>query len=84
MIEGIFIEGLIFSVMALGILISFRLLNLADLTCDGSVATGAAVAAICIVNGIPIPISMMFAFLSPVLILLLFSFFSFLDQKSQI
>ena len=67
MIEGIFIEGLIFSVMALGILISFRLLNLADLTCDGSVATGAAVAAICIVNGIPIPISMMFAFLSGVL-----------------
>lgn len=67
MIEGIFIEGLIFSVMALGILISFRLLNLADLTCDGSVATGAAVAAISIVNGIPIPIAMMFAFLSGVL-----------------
>ena len=43
MIEGIFVEGLIFSVMALGILISYRILDIADLTCDGSVATGAAV-----------------------------------------
>ena len=34
MIEGIFVEGLIFSIMALGILISFRLLDLADLTCE--------------------------------------------------
>ena len=67
MIEGIFIEGLIFSVMALGILISFRLLDLADLTCDGSVATGAAVAAVAIVNGIPIPVAMLLAFFAGVL-----------------
>ena len=67
MIEGIFIEGLIFSIMALGILISFRLLNLADLTCDGSVSTGAAVAAIMIVNGVAIPVAMLFAFLAGVL-----------------
>lgn len=67
MIEGIFIEGLIFSVMALGILISFRLLDLADLTCDGSIATGAAVAAVAIVNGIPIPVAMLLAFFAGVL-----------------
>ena len=67
MIEGIFVEGLIFSVMALGILISYRILDLADLTCDGSVATGAAVAAICITNGWGIPSAMILAFLAGVL-----------------
>ncbi|MGN0907097.1 MAG: ABC transporter permease [Bullifex sp.] len=67
MIEGIFIEGLIFSIMALGILISFRLLDLADLTCDGSVATGAAVAAISITSGLPIAVSVLFAFVSGVI-----------------
>ena len=67
MIEGIFVEGLIFSIMALGILISFRLLDLADLTCDGSVATGAAVAAISITSGLPITVSVLLAFLSGVL-----------------
>ena len=67
MIEGIFVEGLIFSVMALGILISYRILDIADLTCDGSVATGAAVAAICITNGWSIPAAMVLAFIAGVL-----------------
>ena len=67
MIEGIFVEGLIFSVMALGILISYRILDIADLTCDGSVATGAAVAAICITNDWSIPAAMVLAFIAGVL-----------------
>ena len=67
MIEGIFVEGLIFSVMAMGILISYRILDLADLTCDGSVATGAAVAAICIVNGWGITTGLILAFLAGIL-----------------
>ena len=67
MIEGIFVEGLIFAIMALGILISYRILDLADLTCDGSVATGAAVATMCIVNGLGMTIGLVMAFLSGVL-----------------
>ena len=67
MLEGIFVEGLIFSVMALGILVSYRILDLADLTCDGSVATGAAVAAICITNGWSIPMAMLLSFLAGIL-----------------
>ncbi len=51
MIEGIFVDGLIFSLMVIGILISYRILDFADLTCDGSVATGAAVATMAIVGG---------------------------------
>ena len=67
MLEGIFVEGLIFSVMALGILVSYRILDLADLTCDGSIATGAAVAAICITNGWSIPMAMLLSFLAGIL-----------------
>lgn len=51
MIEGIFVDGLIFSIMVLGVLISYRILDFPDLTADGSFATGAAVATIAIVNG---------------------------------
>ncbi len=66
MIEGIFVDGLIFSIMVIGILISFRILDFADLTCDGSVATGAAVATIYIVNGGSIIIALVLAFLAGV------------------
>ncbi|BES65649.1 ABC transporter permease [Gottschalkiaceae bacterium SANA] len=44
-------QGLIFGIMAIGILISFRILNFPDLTVDGSFATGAAVSASVLVNG---------------------------------
>ena len=67
MIEGIFVEGLIFSIMVLGVLISYRILDLADLTCDGSFATGAAVATMCIVNGIGITMGLILAFLVGIL-----------------
>ena len=67
MIEGILVDGLIFAIMALGILISYRILDMADLTCDGSVATGAAVAAMCIVNGLGITVGLVMSFLVGVL-----------------
>ena len=67
MIEGIFVEGLIFSIMVLGILISYRILDLADLTCDGSVATGAAVATMCIVNGLGITMGLVMSFMVGIL-----------------
>lgn len=43
--------GLIFSLVALGVLISFRILRFPDLTVDGSFPLGGAVAAILISNG---------------------------------
>ena len=63
MIEGIFVEGLIFSIMVLGVLISYRILDLADLTCDSSFATGAAVVAISIYSGVSTGLSLVLAFL---------------------
>ncbi|MBR1938936.1 MAG: ABC transporter permease [Spirochaetales bacterium] len=67
MTEGIFVEGLIFSIMTLGILISYRILDLADLTCDGSVAAGAATGAMCIIAGWGIVLSMIASFVVGVL-----------------
>ncbi|MBK0422123.1 ABC transporter permease [Leucobacter sp. CSA2] len=43
--------GLIYGVMALGVYLTFRVLNFPDLTVDGSFTTGAAVAAALITNG---------------------------------
>ncbi|MDO4761900.1 MAG: ABC transporter permease [Corynebacterium sp.] len=43
--------GLIYGVMALGVFLTFRVLNFPDLTVDGSFTTGAATAAIAIASG---------------------------------
>lgn len=43
--------GLIYGVMALGVYLTFRVLNFPDLTVDGSFTTGAATAAIGLLNG---------------------------------
>lgn len=48
---GAFIIGLILSLLALGVYISFRIFDFPDITTDGSITTGAAVTAILIVNG---------------------------------
>lgn len=46
-------SGAIYAIMALGVYLSFRVLDFPDLTVDGSFVTGAAVAAISILNGVP-------------------------------
>lgn len=43
--------GLVYGVMALGVFLTFRVLNFPDLTVDGSFTTGAATAAVAILNG---------------------------------
>lgn len=45
--------GLIFGLMALGVYLTFRVLDFADLTIDGSFTTGAATAAVLLVGGWP-------------------------------
>ena len=51
-LPGAVAQGLIWGVMAIGVYITFRILDIADLTVDGSIATGGAVAAILITNGV--------------------------------
>lgn len=45
-------SGLIYAIMALGVYLSFRILDFPDLTVDGSFVTGAAICAALIVNGV--------------------------------
>ncbi len=52
MIEGIFVEGLIYSIMALGVFFTFRILDFPDLTVDGSFPMGAVIMAACLHQGI--------------------------------
>ncbi len=52
MIEGIFVEGLIYAIMALGVFFTFRILDFPDLTVDGSFPLGAVIMASCLHKGI--------------------------------
>ena len=51
MIEGILVEGLIYALMALGVFVTFRILDFPDLTVDGSFPLGAAIMASMIIAG---------------------------------
>lgn len=51
-LEGAVGQGILWGIMALGVYITFRLLDFADLTVDGSFATGAAVSAAMILAGV--------------------------------
>ncbi|MCL2850246.1 MAG: ABC transporter permease [Micrococcales bacterium] len=51
-------QGLITALLALGVFLTFRILNFADLTVDGSFTAGTATTAIMIFNGVPPIIAM--------------------------
>lgn len=57
-------QGIIWGIMALGVYITFRILDFADLTVDGSLATGGAVAVMLIRGGMNPAIALIFAFLA--------------------
>ncbi|MDR1353798.1 MAG: ABC transporter permease [Treponema sp.] len=63
MIEGILLEGLIYGIMVLAVLITFRILNFADMTVDGSFPLGAAIMAVCLLKGLPSAFAFCLAFL---------------------
>ena len=59
--------GLFYGLLALGVYITFRVLNLPDLTVDGSLCTGGAVAAVLIVGGMNPLLALVFAFIAGML-----------------
>lgn len=61
---GSIAQGMIWGVMALGVYITFRLLDFADLTVDGSIATGAAVSVMLIRAGVSPIATLPIAFLT--------------------
>lgn len=61
---GAFAQGMVWGLMALGVYITYRLLDFADLTVDGSLATGGAVAVMLIRGGMSPWVALIFAFLA--------------------
>lgn len=56
-------QGIIWGIMAVGVYMTFRLLQFSDLTVDGSFTTGGAAAVMLIISGVPAPLALLAAFL---------------------
>lgn len=61
-IPGAVAEGLIWGLMAIGVYISYKILDIADLSVDGSICTGGCVCAVLIGLGVPVWLSVIIAF----------------------
>ena len=51
-IQGGATLGIIWAIMALGLYLTYRVLNYADLTVDGSLTLGGAISAVCVASGV--------------------------------
>lgn len=63
-LPGAVSQGLIWGIMAIGVYITFRILDIADLTVDGSLCTGAAVFAVLFTGGVNLWLAMLAATLA--------------------
>ena len=63
-LPGAVVQGLIWGLMAIGVYISYKILDIADLSVDGSICTGACVCAVMITSGQPLWLSIIAAFLA--------------------
>ena len=66
-IPGGVAQGIIWGIMALGVYLTFRLLDIADLTVDGSFATGGAVTVMLIIAGYPAYVALIIAVIAGML-----------------
>ena len=64
MILGILEQGLIYGILALGLLITYRILDFPDLTVDSSFPLGAAVSAVLTLQGMPPALTLLCGMLS--------------------
>lgn len=64
MILGILEQGLIYGILALGLLITYRILDFPDLTVDSSFPLGAAVSAVLTLRGMPPALTLLCALLA--------------------
>lgn len=63
-LPGAAAQGLIWGVMAIGVFITFRILDIADLTVDGTMGTGGAVMVISMANGMNVWVAMLLSVLA--------------------
>lgn len=67
-LPGAVSQGLIWGLVAIGVYISYKILDIADLTVDGSICTGGCVCAVMLVGGSPVWLAMLMAFLAGALV----------------
>ena len=58
-LPGAVAQGLIWGIMAVGVFITYKILDIADLTVDGSICTGMAVCAVLMTNGVNVWVAML-------------------------
>jgi len=63
-LPGAIAQGLIWGIMAIGLYISYKILDIADLTVDGSICTGACVCAVLLTNGVNVFVCLLAAFIA--------------------
>ena len=63
-LPGAVAEGIIWGLMAIGVYISYKILDIADLSVDGSICTGGCVFAMLLAGGMPIWLCMLLAFVA--------------------
>lgn len=63
-LPGAAAQGIIWGIMAIGVYITYRVLDVADLTVDGSFATGGAVLVMCTISGMNIYLAMLISFIA--------------------
>ena len=63
-LPGACAQGIIWGIMAVGVYLTFKVLDLADLTVDGSFGAGGAVLVVCTIAGMNIWLAMLLAFLA--------------------
>ena len=63
-LPGACAQGLIWGIMAIGVYITYKILDLADLTVDGTMCTGGAVCIIFMLNGHSVGVSLFAAFIA--------------------
>lgn len=63
-LPGAVAQGIIWGIMAMGLYVTYRILDIADLTVDGTMATGGVVLAVCLTGGMGIGLAMLVAFIA--------------------
>lgn len=66
-LHGAIVQGVLWGILALGVYITFRILDIADMSVDGSFVTGGAVCAMLILNGFNPFIAVLISFVSGLL-----------------
>ena len=60
-------QGLIWGIMAIGVYLTYKILDIADMTVDGTMGTGGAVCVMMVINGHSVPVAMLCAVLAGML-----------------